>query len=190
LQKSTQSLGGEINQLYRNKLTAHYGLNTMKIIINKMGTADGWSRPAQPFKFLHWAKLERLLNWLAGIDTHTFSLAETLISQNLPPGRKIEHATGEELGRATKAAMESHSEKAEEIVRFVFSSLKAHDGEKGEAVIRSVISVISAKCVPNFIRIAVRARPSLTSTVANTAVILVPEKAEEISRAVASVVCC
>jgi hypothetical protein len=72
----------------------------------------------------------------------------------------------------------------------VFSSLKAHDGAKGEAVIRSVISVVSAKRVPDFIRIAVRARPSLASTVANTAVVLAPEEAEEISRAVVSVVCC
>jgi hypothetical protein len=108
----------------------------------------------------------------------------------LLPGIKIEQATAEELGRATKAAMDSHNELSEEIVKFVFSSLKAHDGEKGEAVIRSVISVISAKSVPGFICIAVRARPSLASTVANTAVNLVPEKAEQISRAVASVVCC
>jgi hypothetical protein len=156
----------------------------MKIIIDKMGSTDSWSRAAQPFK------LERLLNWLAGIDTHTYSVAETLISRNLPPGRKIEQATGEELGRATKAAIESHTEQSEEIVKFVFSSLKAQDGEKGEAVIRTVISVISPKSVADFIRIAVRARPSLASTVAKTAVILVPEKAEEISRAVASVVCC
>jgi len=162
----------------------------MKIVIDKMGSTDSWPRAAQPFKFLHWAQLERLLNWLAGIDTDTISVAETLISRNLPPGRKIEQATGQELGRATKAAIESHTERSEEIVKFVFSSLKAQDGEKGEAVIRAVISVISPKSVPDFIRIAVRARPSLASTVANTAVILVPEKAEEISRAVASIVCC
>jgi len=161
----------------------------MKIIIDKMGSTDSWSRAAQPFKFLHWAQLERLLNWLAGIDTHTYSVAETLISRNLPPGKKIEQATGEELGRATKAAIESHTEQSEEIVKFVFSSLKAQDGEKGEAVIRTVISVISPKSVADFSRIAVRARPSLASTVAKTAVILVPEKAEEILRAVASVVC-
>jgi hypothetical protein len=165
----------------------------MKIMINKMGSADsywGWFRRAQPFKFLQWAQLERLLNWLAGVDTRTFSGAEKLISRNLPPGKKIEQATGEELGRATKAAMECHNEQSEEIVKFVFSSLKAQDGEKGEAVIRAVISVVSAKSVPDLIRIAARARPSLASSVANTAVILVPEKGEEISRAVASVVCC
>jgi hypothetical protein len=162
----------------------------MKIIIDKMGSTDSWPRAAQPFRFLHWAQLERLLNWLAGIDTDTFSVAETLISRNLPPGREIGQATGEELGRATKAAIESHTEQSEEIIKFVFSSLKAQDGEKGEAVIRAVISVISPKSVPDFIRIVVRARPSLASTVAKTAVILMPEKAEEISRAVASVVCC
>ena len=165
----------------------------MKIIMNKMGSPGsycGWSRAAQLCKFLHFrAQLEQLLNWLGGIDTHTFSVAEKLISRNLPPGTKIEQATPEELGRATKTAMESHNEQSEEIVKFVFCSLKGHDGEKGEAVIRSVISVISAKTVPNFIRIAVRARPSLAATVANTAVILVPEKAKQISRAVASVVC-
>jgi hypothetical protein len=162
----------------------------MKIIMDKMESTHSWPRAAQPFKFLHWAQLERLLNWLAGIDTHTFSVAETLILQNLAPGRKMEQATGEELGRATKAAIESHTEQSEEIVRFVFSSLNAQDGEKGESVIRAVISVISPKSVPAFIRIAVRARPSLASTLANTAVILVPEKAEEISRAVTSVICC
>ena len=166
----------------------------MKVIMNKMASAVSYRvcpRGAQPSKVLHFRdRLERLLNWLAGIDTHTFSVAEKVISRNLPPGIKIEQATAEELGRATKAAMESHNEQSEEIVKFVFSSLKAHDGEKGEAVIRSVISVISAKTVPNFIRIAVRARPSLASTVANTAVVLMPEKAEQISRAVASVVCC
>jgi hypothetical protein len=165
----------------------------MKIIMNKMGSPGsycGWSPAAQLWKFLHFrAQLEQLLNWLGGIDTHTFSVAEKLISRNLPAGTKIEQATPEELGRATKTAMESHNQLSEEIVKFVFCSLKAHDGEKGEAVIRSVISVISAKTVPNFIRIAVRARPSLAATVANTAVILVPEKAEQISRAVASVVC-
>jgi len=50
--------------------------------------------------------------------------------------------------------------------------------------------VVNAKTVADFIRIAVRARPSLASTAANTAIMLVPEKAEQISRAVASVVCC
>lgn len=165
----------------------------MKIIMNKLGSPDsygGWCRAAPPSKCLHFrAQLERLLHWLGGIDTQIFSVAEELISRNLPAGIKIEQATAEELGRATKVAMESHNEQSEEIVKFVFSSLKAHDREKGEAVIRSVISVITVKTVPNFIRIAVRARPSLASTVANTAVILVPEKAEQISRAVASVVC-
>ncbi len=166
----------------------------MKIIINKMGSPVsywGGCRTAQPSKLLHVrAQLERLLHWLGGIDTPIVSFAKELISQNLPPGIKIEQATAEELGRATKAAMENHNERSEEIVKFVFSSLKGHDGEKGEAVIRSVISVITVKTIPNFIRIAVRARPSLASTVANTAIILVPEKAEQIARAVDSVVCC
>ncbi len=166
----------------------------MKIIMNKMGSADsycGRCQTAQPSNVLHFrAQLEHLVNWLGGIDTNTFSAAQKLISQNLPPGIKIEEATAGDLGRATRTAMESHNEQSEEIVKFVFSSLKAHDAEKGEAVIQSVISVIGAKTVPNFIRIAVRARPSLASTVANTAVVLMPEKAEQISRAVASVVCC
>jgi hypothetical protein len=163
----------------------------MKVIMNKMASADSYcvrSRGVQESKVLYFrTQLERLLNWLAGIDT--LSVAEKVISRNLPAGITIEQATAEELGRATKAAMHSHNELSEEIVKFAFSSLKAHDGEKGEAVIRSVISVISAKTLPDFIRIAVRARPSLASTVANTAVILVPDKAEQISRAVASVVC-
>ena len=30
-------------------------------------------------------RLERLLNWLAGHRYHTFSVAEKLISRNLPP---------------------------------------------------------------------------------------------------------
>jgi hypothetical protein len=161
--------------------------------MNKMDKhdTDSWCPAAQPSKFWHFrAQLGGLLNWLGGIDTHAFSVAEKLISRNLPPGIKIEQATAEDLGRATKAAMESHNEQSEEIVKFVFSSLRAHDGEKGKAVIRSVISVISARTVPDFVRIAVRARPSLASTVTDTAIILVPEKAEQIGKAVASVVCC
>jgi hypothetical protein len=158
-----------------------------------MPSADsryGWYRGEQRSKFSNLpARLRWLLNWLVGMDTQTFSAAEKAVSRNLPPGIKIEQATAEELGRATKAAMESHGQLSEEIVKFAFSSLKAHDGAKGEAVIRSVISVVSAKRVPDFIRIAVRARPSLASTVANTAVVFAPEEAEEISRAVVSVVC-
>src|SRR6516164_5993749 len=164
----------------------------MKLIMNKIGGADsycGWYRGAQLSKFSHFrARLERLLNWLAGNDIQTFSLAKKVISVHLPPGIAIEKATAQELGLATKAAIESHNELSEEIVKFVFSSLKAQDGEKCEAVIRSVISVVNAKTVADFIRIAVRARPSLASTAANTAIMLVPEKAEQISRAVASVV--
>ena len=73
-------------------------------------------------------------------------------------------------------------------MKFVFSSLSGHDGAKCEAVIRSVISVIPAETVPKFIRIAVRARPSLALTVAKTAAMLVPEETDHIASAVESVV--
>ena len=166
----------------------------MKHLINTMASADsqyGWYRGEQRSQFSNLpAQLKRLLNWLGGTDTLTFSVAQKVVSRNLPPGIEIQQATAEELGRATKAAIKSHNELSGEIVKFVFSSLKAQDSEKSEAVIRAVISVISAQAVPDFIRIAVRARPSLASTVANRAVTLVPEKAEQISKAVASVVCC
>ena len=159
-----------------------------------MASADSqywWYRGERRSRFPRLrAQLQRLLNWLVGTDTLTFSVGEKVVSRNLPPGIEIQGATAEELGRATKAAMEGHNELSGEIVKYVFSSLKTQDGEKGEAVVRAVISVVSAKTVPNLMRIAVRARPSLASTVAKTAVILVPEKAEEISRAVASIVCC
>src|ERR1700757_2529509 len=107
-------------------------------------------------------KLERLidwlaggLNWLAGVDTHAFNVAEKLISPNLPHGIKIPEASAEQLGQATKAAIEAHCDQAEEIVRFVFSSLKAHDSKKGEVVVRSMISAVNDKTVPQFVRIAV-----------------------------------
>jgi hypothetical protein len=166
----------------------------MKHIMNTRASADSQSgryRGEQRSQFSNLpAELKRFLNWLGGTDTLTFSVAEKVVSRNLPPGIEIQQATAEELGRATKAAIKSHNELSGEIIKFAFSSLKAHDGEKCEAVIRSVISVISAQTIPDFIRIAVRARPSLASTVANTTLMLVPEKAEQISRAVASVVCC
>ena len=91
----------------------------MKVIMNKMASADSYCvypRGAQRSKVLHFrSQVERLLYWLAGIDNHTFSVAEKVISRNLPSGIKIEQATAEELGRATKAAMDSHNELSEEI---------------------------------------------------------------------------
>ena len=133
-------------------------------------------------------RLEWLLNWLGGIDHHTFSIAEKLISRNLPHGIKVPQASAVQLGRATKAALEGHNDRAEEIVRFVFASLKSHDGEKGEAVVGYIVSALGAQSIAKFVRIAVRARPSLASTIASTAAALVPEKAEEITSAVESVV--
>jgi len=53
----------------------------MKLIMDKTESTDSWSRAPQLFKFLNWAQLERLLNWLAGINTHTFSVGEMLISR-------------------------------------------------------------------------------------------------------------
>jgi hypothetical protein len=141
------------------------------------------------------AQLERFmtelaggLNWLAGADTHKFNVAEKLFSPNLPPGLKIHEASAEQIGEATKAALEAHCDQAEEIVRFVFSSLKSHDDKKGEVVVRSMISVVNALTVPRFVQIAVRARPSLAPVIARTAAAHLPEKAEQISRAVESVV--
>jgi len=132
--------------------------------------------------------LERLLSWLGGVDTHASSIAEKFISENLRRGITIEQATAEELGRAAKEAIESCGQQTEAIVKFVFSSLKSHDGEKAEAVIRSVISVIPPESVPKFVRIAVRARPSLALIVAKTAALLVPEETDHIASAVESVV--
>jgi hypothetical protein len=134
------------------------------------------------------SQVERLLSWLGGVDTHALSIAEKLISQNLPEGITVPQATAEQLGQATKAAMESYSQQAEAIVKLVFSSLRSHDVAKCESVLRSVIAVIPAKMIPKYIRIAVRARPSLAMTVAKTAAMLVPEETDQIASAVESVV--
>src|SRR5260370_38004492 len=129
----------------------------MKIIMTGRGGRDSHFGTSQ---------VERLLSWLGGADTHALSIGEKLISQNLPHGITVQQATAEQLGHATKVAMESYDQQAEAIVKFVFSSLSRHDDAKGEAAIRSVISVIPAPIVPKFIRIAVTARPSLSLTVA------------------------
>jgi hypothetical protein len=150
----------------------------MKIIMRGNGNRDSHGR---------W-QVERLLSWLGGVDTNALSNAEKLISTNLPQGITIRQATADQLGQATKIAIEAHNQQAEAIVKSVFSSLTRHDGAKGEALIRSVISVIPAKSVPRFIRIAVRARPSLALTVAKTAITLVPEETDHIASAVESVV--
>ena len=151
----------------------------MKIIMTGRGGRDSLFGMTQ---------VERLLSWLGGADTHALSVAEKLISQNLPHGITIQQATAEQLGHATKAAMEAYTQQAEAIVKFVFSSLSGHDGAKCEAVIRSMISAIPAKTVPKFIRIAVRARPSLALTVSKTAAMLIPEETDHIASAVESVV--
>jgi hypothetical protein len=134
------------------------------------------------------SQVERLLSWLGGADTHALSIAERLISQSLPVGVTVPHATPEQLGQATKAAMESYGQQAEAIVKFVFASLRGQDGAKCESVLRSVISVIPTNMIPKYIRIAVRARPSLAMTVAQTAARLVPEETDRIAVAVESVV--
>jgi hypothetical protein len=134
------------------------------------------------------SQVERLLSWLGGADTHVLSIAERLISQSLPYGITIQQATAEQLGQATKEAMEAYRQQPEAIVKFVFSSLRSQDKAKCEAIIRSVISVIPTKSVPHFIRIAVRARPSLALTIARTAAMLVPEVTDQITSAVESVV--
>jgi len=149
----------------------------MKIIITGTGGRDSGT----------W-QVERLLSWLGGANTHALSIAEKLISQSLPEGITVPQATAAQLGQATKAAMESYSQQAEAIVKFVFSSLRGHDGAKCESVLRSVISVIPAKMMLKYIRIAVRARPSLAMTVAKTAAMLVPEETDHIASAVESVV--
>jgi hypothetical protein len=131
-------------------------------------------------------QVERLLSWLGGGDT--LSITARLISQKLPRGIAIQQATADQLGQATKAAIEACRPQAEEIVKFVFSSLRGQDGPKCEAVIRAMISAIPAQSVPKFIRIAVRARPSLALTVAKTATMLVPEETDQIANAVESVV--
>lgn len=151
----------------------------MKIMVTGMASRDSLFGTRQ---------VERLLSWLGGVDTHALSVAEELISQNLPHGITIQQASAEQLGHATKAAMESRNQQAGAIVKFVFSSLTGHDGAKGEAVIRSVISAIPAESVPKFIRIAVRARPSLAVIVSKTATTLVPEETDHIASAVESVV--
>ena len=151
----------------------------MKIIMTGRGGRDSHFGTSQ---------VERLLSWLGGADTHALSIAEKLISQNLPEGITVPQATAEQLGQATKAAMESYSQQAEAIVKLVFSSLRSHDVAKCESVLRSVIAVIPAKMIPKYIRIAVRARPSLAMTIAKTAAMLVPEETEQIASAVESVV--
>jgi hypothetical protein len=161
----------------------------MKIITTQLGNRGSYFTSAQPSRLLSMRdRLEGLLNWLGGIDHHTFSIAEKLITRNLPHGIKVPQASAVQLGRATKAALEGHNDRAEEIVRFVFASLKSHDGEKGEAVIRYIVSALGAQSIAKFVRIAVKARPSLASTIASTGSALVPEKAEEITSAVESVV--
>src|ERR1700731_437153 len=85
------------------------------------------------------SQVERLLSWLGGADTHALSIPAKLISQNLPQGITIQQATADQLGQATKAAMEAESQLAEAIVKFVFSSLSGHDRVKCEAVVRSMI---------------------------------------------------
>lgn len=151
----------------------------MKIIMTGRGGSDSHSGTSQ---------VERLLSWLGGADTHELSIAEKLVCQHLPDGTTVQQASAEQLGQATKAAMETYGQQAEAIVKYVFSSLRGHDGAKCEAVLRSVISIIPAKTVPKYIRIAVRARPSLAMTVAKTAAMLVPEETDRIASAVESVV--
>jgi hypothetical protein len=134
------------------------------------------------------SQVERLLCWLAGFDSHAFSVAEKLVSENMPPGITLQQANAEQLGHATKVAMETYNQQAEEIVKFAFSLLSGCDVAKGEAVIQSVISVIPAESVPKFVRIAVRARPSLSLTIAKTAATLLPEQMDRIASAVESIV--
>jgi hypothetical protein len=152
----------------------------MKIIMTGRGGHDNL--------FFGTSQVERLLNWLGGVDTHALSIPEKLLSQHLSQGITIQHATAEQLGQATKAAMETNSQHSEAIVKFVFSRLRGHDGAKCEAVIRSMISVLPTETVPKFIRIAVRARPSLALTVSKAAAMLVPEEKDQIASAVESVV--
>jgi hypothetical protein len=151
----------------------------MKIIMTGKGGGDSLSGTSQ---------VERLLSWLGGADTQALSIPARLIFENLPQGITIQQATADQLGQSTKAAMEANSRQAETIVQFVFASLSGSDGAKCEAVVHSMISAIPAKTVPKFIRIAVRARPSLALTVAKTAAMLVPEETDHIARAVESVV--
>jgi hypothetical protein len=161
----------------------------MKIITTQLSNRSSYFTSAQPSRLLSMRdRLEWLLNWLGGVDHHTFSIAEKLISRNLPQGIKVPQASAVQLGQATKAALEGHNDRAEEIVRFVFASLKSHDGEKGEAVVGYIVSALGAQSVAKIVRIAVRARPSLASTIARTAATLVPEKAAEITSAIESVV--
>ena len=112
----------------------------MKIMVTGMASRDSLFGTRQ---------VERLLSWLGGVDTHALSIAEELISQNLPHGITIQHASAEQLGHATKAAMESRNQQAEAIVKFVFSSLTGHDGAKGEAVIRSVFQRFRWRAFPS-----------------------------------------
>jgi hypothetical protein len=151
----------------------------MRIIMTGRGGRDSLFGTSQ---------VERLLSWLGGADNHALSAPAKSITQNLAHGITIQQATADQLGQATKAAMEAGSPEAEAIVKFVFSSLSGHDVVKCEAVIRSMISVIPARTVPKYIRVAVRARPSLALTISKTAVMLVPEETDRIASAVESVV--
>jgi hypothetical protein len=164
----------------------------MKLIITELSSREGYLeswRPSQPSTVYRLrSQLARFINWLAGIDIHQLSGAERIVTRHLPRGITLAHASAGDLARATRAALESRSGQAEEIVTFVFSSLKSDETEKAEALVQSVVSAISTKSVPNFMRIAVRARPSLASTIAESAAMLLPDEAKEISTAVESVV--
>ena len=161
----------------------------MKIITTELPGRENYFSLSQPSRLLHLrSRVEQLLTWLGGIDTHKFNVAEKLVSRSLPQGITIPQASADQLGRATKRAMESDPSQVEQIVRFVFSSLKAHEGEKVEAVISYMVLVVNRADISKLVQIAVRARPSLAPTIANTAAMLVPEEADHISSAVASVV--
>jgi hypothetical protein len=161
----------------------------MKLITTELDNRRSYftsARPSRRFRLRD--RIERLLNWLGGIDHQDSGVVEALISGNLPYEIKVEQASAAQLERATKSALSLHPEQSEAIVRFVFASLKSPDGPKAEAVIRSIVSVAREHSLPKLVRIAVRARPSLASTIAATALMLVPEQAEQITSAVESVV--
>ncbi len=161
----------------------------MKLITTELDNSRSYFTSARPSRrFRLWDRLERLLNWLGGIDHQDSGVAEGLISEALPYGIKVEQASAAQLEQATKSALSLHPEQSEAIVRFVFASLKSPDGPKAEAVIRSIVSAASEESLLKMVRMAVRARPSLASTIAATASMLVPKQAEQISSAVESVV--
>ena len=128
------------------------------------------------------------LSALPDQEIKALGLPDSLFTALRDLRRLVGGAGADQLGRATKRAMESDPSQVEQIVRFVFSSLKAHEGEKVEAVISHMVLVVNRADVSKLVRIAVRARPSLAPTIANTAAMLVPEEADHISSAVASVV--